>query len=369
MRRITLLSFLLLAASVAAGSSPPFVSFEEAGPILSAMREALPAGLAGLSDDRLAATWPAWVRERDRAVRDRLARGEEDAVVNLLFFGTSFTKAPRLTTAALGGTAPARGGGGRRRQAAGPRRCPGPTRGRRAAPARPLGLRAGEAEGGRHRPGGGRGVADRRRRPGSARAGRLRGGADAGPGAARRDVSARRALDPLSRPRDRPRHVSAARVRPRRGPAGRAGARPPHRGLRPPGRGRGPRARLRGEGRGPGLLPAAVDAGARPRRLARPPRPVAPREPLGHGLRHQPARARPPGAGSLAGGGRRGLRPAASPAARGMGRAVRGLLAAVRRRGRGPGRGGEATLVSRPARGPRRACPAGGRRRRPPRST
>ena len=47
--------------------------------------------------------WPAWVRERDRPVRERLVQGEEDAVVNLLFFGMSFTKMPRLTTAALGG--------------------------------------------------------------------------------------------------------------------------------------------------------------------------------------------------------------------------------------------------------------------------
>ena len=93
----------------ASAEAPPFTPYDEARPVVEAMREALPEGLAGLSDDRLAPTWPAWVRERDRAVRDRLVRGEEDAVVNLLFFGTSFTKAPRLTTAAFGGTALARG--------------------------------------------------------------------------------------------------------------------------------------------------------------------------------------------------------------------------------------------------------------------
>ena len=82
-----------------------FMPFDEARPVVEAMREALPAGLAGLTEERLAAAWPGWVGERDRAVRERLARGEEDAVVNLLFFGTSFTKAPRLTTAALGGVA------------------------------------------------------------------------------------------------------------------------------------------------------------------------------------------------------------------------------------------------------------------------
>jgi SAM-dependent methyltransferase len=65
------------------------------------MRDVLPAGLAGLPEDRLAAAWPDWVRERDRAVRERLLRGEEDAVVNLLFFGTSFTRRPRLTAEAF----------------------------------------------------------------------------------------------------------------------------------------------------------------------------------------------------------------------------------------------------------------------------
>lgn len=84
--------------------APRFIRFEDARPVVEALREALPAGLAGLPDDRLAAAWPAWVRERDRAVRERLVRGEEDAVVNLLFFGTSFTRAPRLTTAGLGRT-------------------------------------------------------------------------------------------------------------------------------------------------------------------------------------------------------------------------------------------------------------------------
>jgi hypothetical protein len=87
----------LVVSAPASAEAPPFTTFDEARPVVEAMREALPAGLAGLPDDRLAAAWPAWVRERDRAVRDRLVRGEEDAVVNLLFFGTSFTKAPRLT--------------------------------------------------------------------------------------------------------------------------------------------------------------------------------------------------------------------------------------------------------------------------------
>jgi len=94
----------LVPVPASGAETPPFTPYDEARPVVEAMREALPEGLAGLPDERLAASWPAWVRERDRAVRERLARGEEDAVVNLLFFGTSFTKMPRLTTAVLGGT-------------------------------------------------------------------------------------------------------------------------------------------------------------------------------------------------------------------------------------------------------------------------
>ena len=103
MPRLALVCALVTAASATSGPAALFVPFEEARPILEAMREALPAGLAGLPDDRLASAWPEWVRERDRAVRDRLVRGEEDALVNLLFFGTSFTKAPRLTSAVVAG--------------------------------------------------------------------------------------------------------------------------------------------------------------------------------------------------------------------------------------------------------------------------
>jgi hypothetical protein len=93
-------------SSAAAGGPPTFVSFEEARPILAAMSEALPAGLKGLSDDRLAAAWPEWVKAQDREVRDRLLRGEADAAVNLLFFGTSFSREPRLTAEALSKQAP-----------------------------------------------------------------------------------------------------------------------------------------------------------------------------------------------------------------------------------------------------------------------
>jgi hypothetical protein len=90
-----------LSSAAPAASETILITADEARPVVAAMRQALPQGLAGLSDDQLATAWPAWVRDRDHAVRERLAQGEADAVVNLLFFGTSFTAAPRLTAATM----------------------------------------------------------------------------------------------------------------------------------------------------------------------------------------------------------------------------------------------------------------------------
>ncbi len=96
-------AFLMPAVGLAAARPAALVPFDEARPVLEAMATARPAGLAGLADDRLAAVWPGWVQKRDREVRERLVRGEADSVVNLLFFGTSFTAEPRLTPENLAG--------------------------------------------------------------------------------------------------------------------------------------------------------------------------------------------------------------------------------------------------------------------------
>jgi hypothetical protein len=90
-----------LAFATFAAGERVFITVDEARPVVAALRDALPAGLAGISDERLAAVWPDWVRDRDRAVRERLRLGEQDTAVNLLFFGTSFTDAPRLTAEGL----------------------------------------------------------------------------------------------------------------------------------------------------------------------------------------------------------------------------------------------------------------------------
>src|SRR5208337_1820795 len=78
--------------------APPkaqFISLEEARPVLSAMSGSLPAELNGpaISDS---AQWSAWVLKQDRQIRERLDRGEEDTLSNLLRFGVTFTKEYRI---------------------------------------------------------------------------------------------------------------------------------------------------------------------------------------------------------------------------------------------------------------------------------
>ena len=72
-----------------------FISLESAQPVLKGMRDALPPDLkaAGPLD---ATKWSAWVQLKDREVRNRLIRGEEDTLVNLLRFGVTFTKEYRI---------------------------------------------------------------------------------------------------------------------------------------------------------------------------------------------------------------------------------------------------------------------------------
>src|SRR5262249_10265590 len=70
---------------------------EQARPILEAFKQVLPAELQSLHAQSAAAAWDQWVAGRDRQIRARLDRGDEDSLVNFLLFGTSFTSRRRLT--------------------------------------------------------------------------------------------------------------------------------------------------------------------------------------------------------------------------------------------------------------------------------
>jgi hypothetical protein len=71
------------------------MSLEAARPVLTAMGGSLPDDLkreVALN----AATWAAWMQKNDGEIRDRLQRGEEDTLTNLLRFGVTFTHEYRI---------------------------------------------------------------------------------------------------------------------------------------------------------------------------------------------------------------------------------------------------------------------------------
>jgi SAM-dependent methyltransferase len=72
----------------------PIVSFATAKPVLEALPNELPPELKEPNE----AKWKAWAQHEDDLVRARLEQGVLDSMVNLLLFGTSFTKQSRVVT-------------------------------------------------------------------------------------------------------------------------------------------------------------------------------------------------------------------------------------------------------------------------------
>lgn len=85
------------APSAAAAPPKSTISYDEARPIIDALRSQLPADLQELARQPLQAAWPGWIARHDAGIRARLARGDEDSVVNFWMYGTSFTSSPRAT--------------------------------------------------------------------------------------------------------------------------------------------------------------------------------------------------------------------------------------------------------------------------------
>jgi len=88
---------LVAGAAVAVAAHAVAISYEQAKPTLAAYRDQRPAALRAKSDAAVAAAWPAWVASHNAAIRARLARGDEDSLVNFWLYGTTFTKLPRAT--------------------------------------------------------------------------------------------------------------------------------------------------------------------------------------------------------------------------------------------------------------------------------
>jgi SAM-dependent methyltransferase len=78
------------------------IPFADAAPILEVLREELlPEALRARTPLDLQMLWPRWVEARDTAIRQRVVQGDEDSVINLLLFGTTFTTRPRPTDSEL----------------------------------------------------------------------------------------------------------------------------------------------------------------------------------------------------------------------------------------------------------------------------
>ena len=93
------LIFLLCGFAVAPATRPEFTPYTDAKPILDLLTEILPADLRDAAPESREKVWNEWAIKRDRAIRERLAQGDADSVINFLMFGTSFTKEARLTAA------------------------------------------------------------------------------------------------------------------------------------------------------------------------------------------------------------------------------------------------------------------------------
>ena len=87
--------FAISGLILAGQGGPRFLRYEDVRNIITAFAEsdatALPAG--GLKN---ASAWDTWIRSQDSEIRERIDRGVEDSISNLILYGTSFTRLPRL---------------------------------------------------------------------------------------------------------------------------------------------------------------------------------------------------------------------------------------------------------------------------------
>ena len=74
-----------------------FTSYASLKPVFDQPGDLLPAELRNPNE----AKWRAWTQQQDKAIRARLQQGDLDSMVNLLLYGTSFTKQPRIKVEAF----------------------------------------------------------------------------------------------------------------------------------------------------------------------------------------------------------------------------------------------------------------------------
>jgi len=90
--RIARIPVIFTAAVSLLAAEHALTSYPDAKPILDEQRDRLPAELRQVNE----AKWTLWSQRENKAIRARLEQGDLDSMVNLLLFGTSFTKQPRI---------------------------------------------------------------------------------------------------------------------------------------------------------------------------------------------------------------------------------------------------------------------------------
>jgi CheR methyltransferase, SAM binding domain len=95
-RWIALLTVLLSGAGI--GARPRHADYTEVRSVILGHPDSLPIDLATRNESQREAKWLDWIADHDRAIRARLAQGDEDTIINWMLFGTSFTSLPAAVT-------------------------------------------------------------------------------------------------------------------------------------------------------------------------------------------------------------------------------------------------------------------------------
>ena len=105
--RFLIIALLIAGAGIAMAQAPAGkanIPFADARPIFQALQPQLwPADLRTKTPAEIEALWPAWIAREDAAIRARVQAGDEDSIINLLLYGTTFTSQPRISEQQLAG--------------------------------------------------------------------------------------------------------------------------------------------------------------------------------------------------------------------------------------------------------------------------
>lgn len=95
------------AAALRPGDLVRPIPYRDVKPILEVLRADLvpPALRTALREGDAELAWTDWAVRHDRDIRARVARGDEDSVLNLVLYGTTFTSLQRVTERDLAGMA------------------------------------------------------------------------------------------------------------------------------------------------------------------------------------------------------------------------------------------------------------------------